>query len=295
MLSFVVPALYALLVWWLGTGIILYLDGLPRRTYRWSLIGAGAALIAGVCGLVLTCTGTSVAHAYCGFTCGVLVWGALEMSYFMGLVSGPRKAPCPPDCGAWRRFGLAIRTSLYHEVTVLATGVMLIVLCWDQTNQVGVWTFCVLWIMRWSAKLNVFLGVPNLHTDWLPEHLRYLQTYMGQRPMNYLFPLSVTAATVGVVLLVGQALDTETDPFRSTGYILTATLLALAVLEHWFLVLPLPDEALWSWAFQPRVDDGASGPTVCSACAQDRPTVLDRHPAQLIGRDGHRPCVACAR
>ena len=274
MLSFVVPALYALFVWWLGTGIILYLDGLPRRTYRWSLMGAAATLVAGVYGLVLTCTGASVAHAYCGFTCGVLIWGALEMSYFMGLVSGPRKAPCPPGCGVWRRFGLAVGTSLYHEVSVLATGVLLMALCWDQANQVGVWTYNVLWIMRWSAKLNVFFGVPNLHADWLPEHLRFLQTYMGQRHMNYLFPLSVTTGTVGVVRLVGLALDTEIDPFSDTGYTLTATLLALAVLEHWFLVLPLPDEALWSWAFQRRAEVDASGPPLYGACAQDQSVPL---------------------
>ena len=274
MLSFVVPALYALFVWWLGTGIILYLDGLPRRTYRWSLTGAAAALVAGVYGLVLTCNGVSVAHAYCGFTCGVLIWGTLEMSYFMGLVSGPRKAPCPPGCGPWKRFALAVGTSLYHEVSVLITGVVLIALCWDQPNQVGVWTYSVLWIMRWSAKLNVFFGVPNLHTDWLPEHLRFLQTYMGQRHMNYLFPVSVTAGTVGVILLVGRALDTEIAPFSDTSYVLTATLLALAVLEHWFLVLPLPDEALWSWAFQRRAAEGEAQSPVCPACAPDRPRAL---------------------
>ncbi len=274
MLAFVVPALYALFVWWLGTGIILYLDGLPRRTYRWSLAGAAVTLFLGVYGLILTCTGASVAHAYCGFTCGVLIWGTLEMSYFMGLVSGPRKAPCPPGCGPWRRFALAIGTSLYHEVSVLITGVILIALCWDQPNQVGVWTYCVLWIMRWSAKLNVFFGVPNLHTDWLPGHLRFLQTYMAQRHMNYLFPLSVTAGTVVVILLVGRALDTEIDSFIDTSYVLTATLLALAVLEHWFLVLPLPDEALWSWAFQRNADNGTAGTPVCPARTQDQSVSL---------------------
>ncbi|WP_295448555.1 putative photosynthetic complex assembly protein PuhE [uncultured Thiodictyon sp.] len=270
MLSIVVPALYALFVWWLGTGIILYLDRLPERTYRWSLIGAAGTLAAGIYGLVLTSTGVSVAHAYCGFTCAVMIWGALEMSYFMGLVSGPRKAPCPPDCAGWRRFLLAIGTSLYHELSVLATGIALSVLCWGEANQVGVWTYNILWIMRWSAKLNVFLGVPNLHTDWLPDHLRFLQTYMGQRPMNRLFPLSVTVATVGVVLLIGTAQDAAPHSFTSAGYILTATLLGLAVLEHWFLVLPLPDEALWSWAFKRGDSQAGPSPQVYSDAVRER-------------------------
>ena len=252
MLDYAAPALFALLVWWLGTGIILYLDSLPVRTYRWSLTGAAGVLAGAVLGLWLSSTGTSNAHAYVAFTCGVLVWGALEMSYFMGLVSGPRKAPCPPGCGGWRRFGLAIGTSLYHEISVVVTGVLLVVLCAGGVNQVGVWTYTVLWIMRWSAKLNVFLGVPNLHIDWLPAHLRFLQSYMGQRPMNYLFPLSVTSGTIVCVLMISAAAGIETELFERTGQILTATLLALAVLEHWFLVLPMPDEALWSWAFKPR-------------------------------------------
>ena len=30
------------------------------------------------------------------------------------------------------------------------------------------------------------------------------------------------------------------------------TLLALAILEHWFMVLPLPANALWSWGLRSR-------------------------------------------
>jgi putative photosynthetic complex assembly protein 2 len=42
------PVLYALFLWWFSTGLILYLDGLPRRSFRWSMLVAtgllGAAL-----------------------------------------------------------------------------------------------------------------------------------------------------------------------------------------------------------------------------------------------------------
>jgi putative photosynthetic complex assembly protein 2 len=269
MLSFAAPALYALFVWWLGTGIVLYLDCLPERTFRWSLIGASATLVGALYGVVGSASGIETSSAYVAFTCGLLVWGALEMSYFMGLVSGPRKQPCPPGLKGWRRFGLAIGTSLYHEVSIVATAALFWLLTWDQPNQVALWTFVILWLMRWSAKLNVFLGVPNLNGDWLPEHLSYLHSYMGQRNMNYLFPLSVSVATVVVVLLYGEAASIGADPFASTALTLLATLLALAVLEHWFLVLPLPDEALWAWAFKPgagpHAGEGASSPA-----AEDR-------------------------
>ena len=43
----------------------------------------------------------------------------------------------------------------------------MVALTWGGANQVGTWTFLVLWVMRLSAKLNVFLGVPNL-TERVP-------------------------------------------------------------------------------------------------------------------------------
>jgi hypothetical protein len=39
------------------------------------------------------------------------------------------------------------------------------------------------------------------------------------------------------------------------SYALSVSLLGLAVIEHWFMVLPLPSERLWSWAFR----DGDAG------------------------------------
>jgi putative photosynthetic complex assembly protein 2 len=105
----------------------------------------------------------------------------------------------------------------------------------------------ILWLMRWSAKLNLFLGVPNLNEDWLPEHVRFITTYLRKRPMNLLFPVSVSVATVVMSLLVEAALELPAEGFAGVSLILAATLLALAILEHWFLVLPLADAALWRW------------------------------------------------
>jgi len=55
-------------------------------------------------------------------------------------------------------------------------------------------------------------------------------------------------------------LAVQSDPFQSVGLTLVAALLALAVLEHWFLVLPVPDEALWSWAFRHQAEDRGRRP-----------------------------------
>ena len=112
--------------------------------------------------------------------------------------------------------------------------------------------------MRISAKLNVFLGVRNLSIELLPPHLAYLASFFRKRAMNLLFPLSVSASTVVAVWMVNEALSSPAGSARATGLLLVATLLWLAILEHWLLVLPLQATALWQWAMRNR--DGTAAP-----------------------------------
>lgn len=247
MSSYALAVGYALFLWWFSTGVILYLNGLPQRTYRASLLVATLLMLALVALVFLVRDRQDLWGAYLGFTAGVLIWGWLEMVYFMGLVTGPHKEPCAAGCVGWERFRLALGTSLYHELLLLLIAAVLIAITWGAANQLGTWTFVILWLMRWSAKLNLFLGVPNLNEDWLPEHVRFITSYLRKRPMNLLFPVSVSVATVIMSLLVEAALELPPSGFSGVALILAATLLALAILEHWFLVLPLADGALWSW------------------------------------------------
>jgi putative photosynthetic complex assembly protein 2 len=106
--------------------------------------------------------------------------------------------------------------------------------------------------MRISAKLNLFLGVPKLHNELLPDHLVFLGTYFRKRAMNALFPVSVTLGTVVTTLLLVDALSGGVSQAATAGGVLVASLLALAVLEHWFMVLPIEDTALWRWALRAR-------------------------------------------
>ncbi|MCG6943093.1 MAG: DUF3623 domain-containing protein [Thiohalocapsa sp.] len=259
MLSYVLAVTYALFLWWFSTGVILYLDKRPEHTYPWSMLGATVLMLAGFVVLALTREQPSLLGAYASFTAGVVIWGWMEMSYFMGFITGPRKAPCPEHCSAGRRFVLALSTSIYHELVIVAAGCVMIVITWGAANPLGTWTFVILWLMRWSAKLNLFLGVPNLNEEWLPERIRFLTTYLAKRPMNLLFPMSVSVATVIMCLLVDRAVAMPAPGFASVALMLASTLLALAILEHWFLVLPLADGALWRWAL------GPSGPPAQSA------------------------------
>jgi hypothetical protein len=123
---------------------------------------------------------------------------------------------------------------------------------WGEPNQVGTATYLVLWIMRTSAKLNLYLGVRNLSEAFLPDHLAYLASFFRRRPMNLLLPVSVAAASAYLALLVAHATDAQSSRADAVGYALVGTMLALAILEHLLLVLPVDATAVWKWALTRR-------------------------------------------
>ena len=250
------PALHGLLIWWISTCLILFLDGLPKRTFRWSMMGATAVLGGAIYGLIASASDTSVAGAYWAFTCAVLIWGWLEMSFYMGYVTGPRTLHCHHECSGWGHFWHAILASLYHEIAVLVLAAVVIGLTRGAPNQFGTWTFIVLWWMHQSARLNVFLGVSNLNAELLPDHLAHIRGFMRHAPMNLLFPFSVTASTICAVFMTQQTIAAGGDPFNTTGYALLTTMMVLAILEHWFLVLPISAtkvwNGLWQWTMSSR-------------------------------------------
>jgi hypothetical protein len=159
MVLYALPALYALFIWWFSTGVIMYLDGLPRKTFKWSILGATVLMLFSLWGVYASRNDASVQGAYCAFSCGLLAWGWQEISFYMGYVTGTRKQPCPEGCSGWKHFGHAIQTSLWHELAIIAMGVVVVALTWGAKNQIGMWTFMVLWWMHQSAKAYVRLRV----------------------------------------------------------------------------------------------------------------------------------------
>lgn len=260
MADYAAPVACALFVWWFATGAILYLVRRPPSTFRWSLLAAGAVAVAALAGLFATRDQTTAAAAYLAFGCGVALWGFLELGFLTGIISGGRRHGCPAGCGGWRHFLHAVDAILHHELAILATAVVVVAITWGAPNPIGGWTFLVLWVMRQSAKLNLFFGVRNLGEEFLPPHLDYLKSYFRRRRINLLFPFSVTVPTVVAALLARAAVSDEAVPFELTGYLLVSALLALAVLEHWLMVLPLSLDRLWQWAMgdgrdAPRAED----------------------------------------
>jgi len=135
-------------------------------------------------------------------------------------------------------------------LAIAAVGVALIAATWGEPNQVGTLTFVVLWVMRTSAKLNLFLGVRNLSEEFLPPHLAYLQSFFRRRAMNPLLPVSVLGASAVLVLWLLQINDPATSQAHAVGMVLVATMLALAIVEHLLLVMPFPSTGLWRWALR---------------------------------------------
>ncbi|RPF71762.1 putative photosynthetic complex assembly protein PuhE [Aurantiacibacter spongiae] len=242
----------ALVLWWASTVLIIYLDGLRPWTFKYSFAGATLVMAASLWGLHETASDTSLTGAYLAFVAGLLAWGWQEVSFYMGIVTGPRKAACPEGCGGWKHFGHAIQTSLWHELAIIASAVAVVALTWGQPNQFGTWTFMILWWMHQSAKLNVFLGVRNLNEEFLPEHLTFLKGFLNKRAMNLLFPFSITISTVITVVVAQAAFADGASAFEQAGYSFLTAMMALAILEHWMLVLPMPTAALWSAGLKSR-------------------------------------------
>lgn len=242
---------FAVFAWWFSTGAILLLLRLSPFGREAVMALASVIAVLALFGTEAVQNNTTVAGAFAGFTYGLLIWAWHEMSFLFGFVTGPRRTPCPAELSGGARFKAAFETILHHELAILATLLLLIWISWGADNQIALWTFTVLWAMRISAKLNVFLGAPNLAEEFLPEHLNYLKTYFRRDRINALFPVVVTLASIALGWLIHLGLASA-DPFVQTGIALVAAFLALAIVEHWFFVLPIPDAALWRWALRAR-------------------------------------------
>jgi hypothetical protein len=84
----------------------------------------------------------------------------------------------------------------------------------------------------------------------MPDAVQFLKTYFARKPVSAFFPLSVTLATAVLVVMIQRIVEVATTPFEVVGLTLVSTLFALGVVEHWFMLLPLPAITLWSWGMR---------------------------------------------
>ena len=253
------------------------IDRLSRSTRQATMVVATLAALAALWAIAATSGERTLAAALCAFTSAIILWGWHELSFLSGLLTGTRRTPCPPDARGWRRFAYATQTLIHHELAIAVTGVALAVWLWDAANPVALMTYVILWAMRISAKLNLFLGAPNVAEEFLPDDLAYLTTYFSRRPMNALFPVSVTAGTLVAAWCFMSAASPLALGFEVEVYALAGMLVALGTLEHWFLVLPYRDAALWQWYLKTRARRRADGADKALGLSPlDAPTMLGR-------------------
>ncbi len=245
-----IAALVALFLWWFSTGAILVVvkqaDRRGLRAGRVVTWAASPLLGLGIWGIWLTAQSATPGAVYHAFLSALAIWGWIEMAFLTGTITGPNLSKLPAQVPEWERFIRAWGTIAYHEMLLVAALIGLGLFLWDALNPFGYWTFALLFVARISAKLNLFLGVPKINTEFLPQALGHLPSHFRHARMNWLFPLSVTLLTLAVGCFLERILAVP-DIGAQLGFALLTAMTALALLEHWFMVLPLPDEKLWRW------------------------------------------------
>ena len=282
MTEFALPLLFATVLWFVATGFVLWLDKLPSHTWPVSITLASVASGFAMGGIIATAEETSAWAAYVAFACALVLWGWHELSFLMGFVTGPNRNPCPPDARGWRRFRLAASTLIYHEVAMFVCLLVMAAATWGKPNQTATLTFMLLFVMRLSAKFNIFAGVPHLSTEMMPDHMRYLASYFRIAPPRWFFILSVSGIAVLAAWLADLALSSRGG--IATGYALAFALVALAFLEHGFLVVPWQDTAIFRWAMpeqaRQRLQKSANETVTMSAQTDTNPLAVRQNAVQ---------------
>ncbi|MEL6641487.1 MAG: putative photosynthetic complex assembly protein PuhE, partial [Pseudomonadota bacterium] len=144
------------------------------------------------------------------------------------------------------RFMRAFAALAYHELLLVAGLFALALIAGDAPNRMALATYMVLFLARICAKLNLFYGVPRINTEFVPAKLDHLKSYFTQGPITLAFPIAITVLTALLAVCGYELLTAQSDP-RIVGFALLTTLTALALIEHWLMVVPLPDAKLWRW------------------------------------------------
>ena len=243
-------ALLALLVWWAATGAILV-------AVRWADRAGGAAhgltafcavplLALGVALVAVSAEGAGLAHVYAAFLGALAIWGWIELAFLLGIVAGPERRRAPAGLAGWPRFSRAWRTVAHHEFALLAGLALIGALAQGAAGRVALWTYGILLAARILAKLNLFLGVPRINTEFLPRRLAHLASYFRRGPATPFYALTIAALAAATALLAAEVGAAGTLP-EVVAAALLAALAGLALLEHALMVLPLPDARLWRW------------------------------------------------
>lgn len=258
-----IAALLALFVWWFSTGAILMVvkrsDRMGGNAHLVATLLGLPVLVLGWIGLSISLGSPTVPGAYLGFLSAIAIWGWIELAFLCGIITGPNKTECPDRLQGWERFIRAWGTIAHSEAALVASLIVIGLLSWDAPNAVALWTFAVLFFARISAKLNVFLGVPNINIEFLPDPMKHLASHFKVSKMNWFFPVGVTLLSLAFFCWLHLAMTAPAGGGERIGFALLAALTGLAIVEHWVMVLPIPDAKLWRFLVK-FSESGPSGP-----------------------------------
>ena len=240
----------ALFAWWFFTGAILLV---VRRADAGDLVAHGRNVFLtvplfalGFAGLWVSAQELTVGNAYVAFISVLLIWGWIELAFLSGIITGPERAPCPEHLRGYARFARAWDTISRHEMLLAGALLAVVMITAQAENTVGLWTYIILFTARISAKLNLFFGVPQINTEFVPAPLQHIKSYFRQGPITMAFPVGVTFLSVAAACFAERLIAVQT-PADTVGFALLTALAVLATIEHWFMVIPLPDAKLWRW------------------------------------------------
>ncbi len=243
-----IASLFAIFVWWFSTGAILVA---VRRADRLGRHGMTVfcwlpMLAAGVAAVALSLPAANVLGAYMGFIGALAIWGWIELAFLAGVITGPMRQDCPPGLSGKDRFFRAFSTVAYHELALVIGLLALVVVSDGAANRMAVSTYLVLFLARIFAKLNLYFGVPRINTEFVPDRLAHLKSYFRRGPVTLAFPAAITVLTALLAVCAERLWSAQSDA-TVVGFALLTALAALALLEHWLMVVPLPDAKLWRW------------------------------------------------
>lgn len=244
---------FVIFLWWISTTLILVIT---RKHGTFSNISTmillTIVLILGFMLLIYSSSAKNVFFAYLGFVSILMIWAWQETAFLVGWITGNRKSKCPEDAKGLRRAWLAFQTINYHELTLIILGASIWFLTKDAPNVIAFETFLVLWIMRLSAKINVFLGVRNFYEEFLPKKISYLTTYFKRKSYNPLFPFLISLASI-IDMLFWYNAGVAVNSFERTSLTLIAALLGLGIVELVLMMLPFQLDRIWRLGLLKRI------------------------------------------
>ena len=240
-----------LFLWWFLTGAILFLvkwaDNRGEKFHKLLTLSLLPFLVIGLYGFLYSLDKIKIGDIYLSFLSALAIWGWFELAFLTGTITGPNNKDCPSGVDGFVRFKLAWSAIAYAELALFVVLVALFIASMGQQNLFGFCTFLVLYSCRLSAKINLFFGVPKINTEFLPAPVKHLASHFKVSGVSWFYPISIISLILLTVFWILKCMVNLDNSVEFVGYTFLTALTVLALIEHWFMVLDVPDAALWRW------------------------------------------------